>query len=169
LIGWGLPAYLSFKALESPGHDDAQWLSYFRFKRLFILWLHLPAFHVSAVNLSSHQVSHVFNNPLLQKDSGRGAGHTRRCLSQCVPRKLGTAPASPLFTHVHVALAHGRGTTPATGTSARARRAMRTRRKACTSVVWVAGRASQAAPRTWTRSDVVPGCAPRTRNSPIIM
>ena len=29
LIGWGLPAYLSFKALESSGHDDdVQWLTY---------------------------------------------------------------------------------------------------------------------------------------------
>jgi receptor expression-enhancing protein 5/6 len=73
LIGWGLPAYLSFKALESPGHDDdVQWLTYwvifgffnfaegfalrallyyfpwyFSFKTLFILWLQLPAFRVS--------------------------------------------------------------------------------------------------------------------------
>jgi len=70
LVGWGLPAYLSFKALESPGHDDdVQWLTYwvifgffnfaegfalrallyyfpwyFSFKTLFILWLQLPAF-----------------------------------------------------------------------------------------------------------------------------
>jgi len=70
LLGWGLPAYLSFKALESPGNDDdAQWLAYwvifgffnfaegfalrallyyfpwyFSFKTLFILWLQLPAF-----------------------------------------------------------------------------------------------------------------------------
>ncbi|KAI0271738.1 TB2/DP1, HVA22 family-domain-containing protein [Gloeopeniophorella convolvens] len=70
LIGWGLPAYLSFKALESAGHDDdVQWLTYwvvfgffnflegialrpvlyyfpwyFSFKTLFILWLQLPAF-----------------------------------------------------------------------------------------------------------------------------
>ncbi|KAF8266629.1 TB2/DP1, HVA22 family-domain-containing protein [Lactarius quietus] len=70
LIGWGLPAYLSFKALESPGHDDdTQWLTYwiifgffnfaegfalrailyyfpwyFSFKTLFVLWLQLPAF-----------------------------------------------------------------------------------------------------------------------------
>ena len=82
LIGWGLPAYLSFKALESPGHDDdAQWLTYwiifgffnfaegfalrallyyfpwyFSFKTLFILWLQLPAFRVSAADLSSHKV-----------------------------------------------------------------------------------------------------------------
>jgi len=73
LIGWGLPAFLSFKALESPGtEDDAQWLAYwvifgffnfaegfalraflyyfpwyFSFRTLFILWLQLPAFRVS--------------------------------------------------------------------------------------------------------------------------
>lgn len=72
LIGWAIPAYLSFRALESPGHqDDTQWLTYwvifgffnflesialgvvlhylpwyFAFKSLFILWLQLPAFRV---------------------------------------------------------------------------------------------------------------------------
>lgn len=77
LVGWGLPAYLSFKALESPGtDDDAQWLAYwvifgffnfaegfalrallyyfpwyFSFKTLFILWLQLPAFRVSTSTL----------------------------------------------------------------------------------------------------------------------
>ncbi|TFY77752.1 hypothetical protein EWM64_g6261 [Hericium alpestre] len=70
LVGWALPAYLSFKALETPGHqDDVQWLTYwvvfgffnfiegfalrivlyyfpwyFAFKTVFILWLQLPAF-----------------------------------------------------------------------------------------------------------------------------
>ncbi|KAL5535050.1 YOP1 [Sanghuangporus sanghuang] len=70
LIGWGLPAYLSFKAIESPSaQDDVQWLTYwvvfgffnflesfalrivlyyfpwyFAFKTVFILWLQLPAF-----------------------------------------------------------------------------------------------------------------------------
>ncbi|EGN92721.1 hypothetical protein SERLA73DRAFT_190751 [Serpula lacrymans var. lacrymans S7.3] len=70
LVGWGLPAYLSFKALETPGHqDDVQWLTYwvvfgffnfvesfalrivlyylpwyFAFKTVFILWLQLPTF-----------------------------------------------------------------------------------------------------------------------------
>jgi len=70
LIGWGLPAYLSFKAIESPGQqDDVQWLTYwvvfgffnfmesfalrvvlyyfpwyFAFKTVFVLWLQLPAF-----------------------------------------------------------------------------------------------------------------------------
>ncbi|KAJ2988563.1 hypothetical protein NUW54_g9078 [Trametes sanguinea] len=70
LVGWALPAFLSVKALESPGHaDDVQWLTYwivfgffnflesfalrivlyyfpwyFAFKSLFILWLQLPQF-----------------------------------------------------------------------------------------------------------------------------
>ncbi|KAG5642568.1 hypothetical protein DXG03_002555 [Asterophora parasitica] len=70
LVGWALPAYLSFKAIESPSpHDDIQWLTYwvvfgffnflesfalrvvlyylpwyFSFKTLFIVWLQLPAF-----------------------------------------------------------------------------------------------------------------------------
>ena len=73
LIGWALPAYLSFKAIESPGvQDDIQWLTYwvvfgffnftesfalrivlyyfpwyFAFKTVFVLWLQLPAFRVS--------------------------------------------------------------------------------------------------------------------------
>ncbi|TXT12271.1 uncharacterized protein COLE_02681 [Cutaneotrichosporon oleaginosum] len=68
LIGWGLPAYLSIKALESPStNDDKQWLTYwivygtfnliesvalrailywvpfyFVFKSVFIVWLFLP-------------------------------------------------------------------------------------------------------------------------------
>ncbi|KAF8508522.1 TB2/DP1, HVA22 family-domain-containing protein [Gautieria morchelliformis] len=70
LIGWGFPAYLSFKALETPQHqDDLQWLTYwivfgfftfiesfalrlvlyyfpfyFAFKTVFVIWLQLPAF-----------------------------------------------------------------------------------------------------------------------------
>ncbi|KAI0344176.1 hypothetical protein BDW22DRAFT_1355484 [Trametopsis cervina] len=70
LLGWILPAYLSIKAIESPGHaDDVQWLTYwvvfgffnfvetfatrvilyylpwyYAFKSVFILWLQLPAF-----------------------------------------------------------------------------------------------------------------------------
>ncbi|PVF96272.1 hypothetical protein CPB86DRAFT_709473 [Serendipita vermifera] len=69
LVGWGLPAYLSLKALETPGdEDDIQWLTYwvvfgffnflesfalrpvlyyfpfyYAFKTLFVLWLQLPA------------------------------------------------------------------------------------------------------------------------------
>ncbi|KAF9466863.1 TB2/DP1, HVA22 family-domain-containing protein [Collybia nuda] len=70
LVGWALPAYLSFKAIESPSpHDDVQWLTYwvvfgffnflesfalrlvlyylpwyFAFKTIFIIWLQLPVF-----------------------------------------------------------------------------------------------------------------------------
>ncbi|KAG7090663.1 hypothetical protein E1B28_009762 [Marasmius oreades] len=70
LVGWVIPAYLSFKALETPSaQDDIQWLTYwvvfgffnflesfalsvllyylpwyFAFKTIFILWLQLPAF-----------------------------------------------------------------------------------------------------------------------------
>ncbi|KAJ6614907.1 TB2/DP1, HVA22 family-domain-containing protein [Mycena sp. CBHHK59/15] len=58
LVGWALPAYLSFKAIESPSpQDDIQWLTYwvvfgfFNFLEsfalritIFILWLQLPAF-----------------------------------------------------------------------------------------------------------------------------
>jgi len=69
LIGWALPAYLSFKAIESPQvEDDVQWLTYWTvfgffnflesfairvvlyyfpyyyiFKTAFVLWLQLPA------------------------------------------------------------------------------------------------------------------------------
>ncbi|PPQ97666.1 hypothetical protein CVT26_002478 [Gymnopilus dilepis] len=75
LVGWALPAYLSFKAIESPSpHDDVQWLTYwvvfgffnflesfairallyylpwyFAFKSLFIVWLQLPAFRGAQV------------------------------------------------------------------------------------------------------------------------
>ncbi|KAG6874142.1 hypothetical protein C0995_005560 [Termitomyces sp. Mi166 len=70
LVGWALPAYLSFKAIESPApQDDIQWLTYwvvfgflnflesfasslvlyyipwyYTFKTLFIIWLQLPVF-----------------------------------------------------------------------------------------------------------------------------
>jgi len=68
LLGWAVPAYLSLKALETPGHDDdTQWLTYwiifgafnfveslskvlvawfpyyFTFKTIFILYLILPS------------------------------------------------------------------------------------------------------------------------------
>jgi receptor expression-enhancing protein 5/6 len=75
LVGWALPAFFSFKALESPGpQDDIQWLTYwvvfgffnflesialrlvlyyvpwyFAFKTAFIIWLQLPAFRVRPV------------------------------------------------------------------------------------------------------------------------
>jgi len=69
VVGFGLPAYLSFRAIESPGHeDDLQWLTYwvvfgwftlmesvalrvvlhylpwyFPLKTAFIIWLQLPS------------------------------------------------------------------------------------------------------------------------------
>jgi len=69
LVGWALPAYLSFRAIETPqAEDDIQWLTYwvvfgffnflesfalravlyyvpfyYAFKTLFVLWLQLPA------------------------------------------------------------------------------------------------------------------------------
>jgi len=68
LVGWALPAYLSYRAIESPGaEDDVQWLTYwtvfgfftflesmalrvvlyyvpyyFPIKTAFVLWLQLP-------------------------------------------------------------------------------------------------------------------------------
>lgn len=73
-IGWALPAYLSFKALERPApQDDVQWLTYwvlfgffnfaesialglilyyvpwyYALKTIFVLWLQLPNVRVSA-------------------------------------------------------------------------------------------------------------------------
>lgn len=88
LVGWGLPAYLSFKALESPAaNDDVQWLTYwvvfgffnflesfairvllyylpwyYAFKTVFIIWLQLPAFRVSSPN--SERVVCSIHSPL---------------------------------------------------------------------------------------------------------
>ncbi|KAH8101511.1 TB2/DP1, HVA22 family-domain-containing protein [Cristinia sonorae] len=85
LVGWGLPAYLSVKALESPSHnDDIQWLTYwvvfgffnflesfalrvvlyylpwyFAFKTVFILWLQLPVSR-GAETLYGHVVRPLF-------------------------------------------------------------------------------------------------------------
>jgi len=87
LLGWALPAYLSVKALESPGHnDDVQWLTYwvvfgffnflesfalriilyyfswyFAFKTLFITWLQLPGFR-GAETLYGSVVKPLFAN-----------------------------------------------------------------------------------------------------------
>ena len=113
LIGWGLPAYLSFKALESPGNDDdAQWLTYwiifgffnfaegfalrallyyfpwyFSFKTLFILWLQLPAFRVSI----HHYL--IFYTHLIT----RSRVHKRLTTVYCDPSSqiVATVPALP--------------------------------------------------------------------------
>ena len=86
LLGWALPAYLSFKAIESPSpQDDIQWLTYwvvfgffnflesfalravlyyfpwyFAFKTVFVLWLQLPAFRVSTSSFDFCFWSYVF-------------------------------------------------------------------------------------------------------------
>ena len=80
LLGWVLPAYLSVKAIESPAtRDDVQWLTYwvvfgffnfleslalrvilyyfpwyFAFKSVFVIWLQLPGFRVSAPPSSAY-------------------------------------------------------------------------------------------------------------------
>lgn len=72
LVGWAFPAFLSMRAIETPGHeDDIQWLTYwavfgffnfiesfalrlviyyvpwyFPIKTAFIIWLQLPATRV---------------------------------------------------------------------------------------------------------------------------
>ncbi|KAF9235850.1 TB2/DP1, HVA22 family-domain-containing protein [Melanogaster broomeanus] len=69
--GWALPAYLSFKALETPGQqDDIQWLTYWvvfgflnftesialgmvLYYTVFILWLQLPVFRGAQVTYLS--------------------------------------------------------------------------------------------------------------------
>lgn len=112
LIGWGLPAYLSFKALESPGNDDdAQWLTYwiifgffnfaegfalrallyyfpwyFSFKTLFILWLQLPAFRVSIPQFP------FFYTHLIT----RSRAHKRLITVYCDPSSHNVATAPPL-------------------------------------------------------------------------
>lgn len=86
LVGWAGPAYLSFKAIETPSpHDDAQWLTYwtvfsffnfiesfalrgvlhyepwyFAYKSLFIVWLWFPASRVSMSFLASSALFSAF-------------------------------------------------------------------------------------------------------------
>lgn len=96
LIGWTLPAYLSFQAIESPSsHDDVQWLTYwvvfglfnllenfalglilyylpwyFPLKTIFVLWLQLPSFRVSTLVLEGINISLlVLNDPLVRAPS----------------------------------------------------------------------------------------------------
>ncbi|KAK0444912.1 TB2/DP1, HVA22 family-domain-containing protein [Desarmillaria tabescens] len=96
LVGWALPAYLSFKAIESPSpHDDIQWLTYwvvfgffnflesfalrlvlyyvpwyFAFKTLFIVWLQLPVFRgaqVTYVNILKPVLSNISSSGVVAK------------------------------------------------------------------------------------------------------
>ncbi|KAG8908082.1 ER membrane protein DP1/Yop1 [Tulasnella sp. 403] len=92
-IGWAFPAYLSFRALESPGHDDdVQWLTYwvvfgfltwvesialrpvlyylpyyFPLKTAFVLWLQLPA------TRGAQTFYHAVYRPVLLNLRGRRA------------------------------------------------------------------------------------------------
>nr|GAT50816.1 predicted protein [Mycena chlorophos] len=91
LVGWGLPAYLSFKAIETPTpQDDIQWLTYWvvfgffnvlegftlrallyylpwywSFKTIFVLWLQLPAFR------GAQKTYHVLLKPVLANANSR--------------------------------------------------------------------------------------------------
>ncbi|KAG9035457.1 ER membrane protein DP1/Yop1 [Tulasnella sp. JGI-2019a] len=79
LVGWALPAYLSYRAIETPAtEDDVQWLTYwtvfgfftfleslalrpvlyyvpyyFPIKTAFVLWLQLPTTRVRAVRVQN--------------------------------------------------------------------------------------------------------------------
>lgn len=107
LVGWALPAFFSFKALESPGvQDDVQWLTYwvvfgffnflesmalrvvlyyvpwyFAFKTIFILWLQLPAFRVSVF---------VISNPLSYPNVSCNLG-----CSSCLRQRSEARPYQP--------------------------------------------------------------------------
>ncbi|KLO11266.1 hypothetical protein SCHPADRAFT_916086 [Schizopora paradoxa] len=115
LIGWALPAYLSFRAIESPQtQDDVQWLTYwavfgffnflesfalrivlyylpwyFAFKTIFVLWLQLPAFR------GAQTTYHVLLKPLLANISAN---------SPAVYQKPTTATADNLREQVNTAV-----------------------------------------------------------------
>jgi len=91
IVGWAFPAYLSFRAIESPGHeDDIQWLTYwvvfgfftflesialrvvlyyfpyyFPVKTAFVLWLQLPA------TKGAHVFYHSVFRPVLLNIRGK--------------------------------------------------------------------------------------------------
>jgi len=95
LVGWALPAYLSYRAIESPGHeDDIQWLTYwtvfgfftflesvalrvvlyyvpyyFPIKTAFILWLQLP--NTKGAQIFHHSVM----KPIVTKIRGKRAAY----------------------------------------------------------------------------------------------
>jgi receptor expression-enhancing protein 5/6 len=96
IIGWALPAYLSFKALETPQpQDDTQWLTYwtvygfftfieslalrlvlhyfpyyFPFKAVFLIWLQSPA------SKGANKLYYSVLRPMLVKDNYRVATST---------------------------------------------------------------------------------------------
>jgi len=93
LVGWALPAYLSFKALETTGSDDdVQWLTYwvtfgtftfvesfaltmvlhyfpfyFVFKTAFVVWLQLP--QTQGARTLYHAVIRPISNNYKQRSS----------------------------------------------------------------------------------------------------
>ncbi|TFK98278.1 TB2/DP1, HVA22 family-domain-containing protein [Pterulicium gracile] len=109
LVGWALPAYLSFRAIESPStHDDVQWLTYwvvfgffnflesfaisvvlyyfpwyFAFKTVFILWLQLPAFRGAQTMYHS-----VLKPVVLQAGTPSHSAHT-------IPNNTRVIPVQP--------------------------------------------------------------------------
>ncbi|ETW78308.1 hypothetical protein HETIRDRAFT_411365 [Heterobasidion irregulare TC 32-1] len=112
LVGWALPAYLSFKAIETPGHqDDIQWLTYwvvfgffnftegfalrvvlyyfpwyFAFKTLFILWLQLPAFR------GAQTTYHTVLKPILANVSQSArSGHATTDSADALRERVATA------------------------------------------------------------------------------
>ncbi|OAX37008.1 hypothetical protein K503DRAFT_771917 [Rhizopogon vinicolor AM-OR11-026] len=112
LVGWALPTYLSFKALETPGRlDDVQWLTYwvvfgffnflesialrvvlyyfpwyFAFKTVFILWLQLPTFR------GAQKTYNVVLKPVLSNlSSSRAVAHTDTLATEGLRERVATA------------------------------------------------------------------------------
>jgi receptor expression-enhancing protein 5/6 len=102
LVGWAFPAYLSFRAIESPGHDDdIQWLTYwvvfgfftflesialrvvlyyfpyyFPVKTAFVLWLQLPG------TKGAQTFYHSVFRPVLTNIRGKRAAYNPNATSQ---------------------------------------------------------------------------------------
>lgn len=117
-MGWGLPAYFSVKAVESPSPtDDIQWLTYwivfgffnflesfalrivlyylpwyFAFKTLFILWLQLPAFRVRNNNCFSSPFQRVHQSNALFQGAETLYGTVVRPLFSSVNKKTYNTP-----------------------------------------------------------------------------
>lgn len=127
LVGWGLPAYLSFKAIESPSpHDDVQWLTYwvvfgffnflesfalrlvlyyvpwyFALKSLFIVWLQLPAFRVCPSFHFAVSSPFSFSYRLSSRGVSSILAHNTRILLWC---SCATSPEQLFFSVLPVSL-----------------------------------------------------------------
>ncbi|KZS90289.1 hypothetical protein SISNIDRAFT_457813 [Sistotremastrum niveocremeum HHB9708] len=119
LVGFAAPAYLSFRAIESPGvQDDVQWLSYwsvfsffnllesfalrlilyylpfyYPFKTVFILWLQLPAFR-GAQTLYFAVLKPVIANAAKQTTSATSTS-TSTATADDLRSRVHTATADP--------------------------------------------------------------------------